>query len=48
MANSALAGQVTSEEQNEIARREAREADRVEPRAETVKYDPMQRLVFVA
>lgn len=35
------------ERQNEAAIREAREADRIEPRAHTVRYDAQQGLILV-
>lgn len=35
------------ERQNEAAVRQAREADRIEPRATSIRYDPQQGLVLV-
>lgn len=47
MAKPAPSGDSDFERQNERAVRAAREADRVEPRARAVRYDPEQDLVLV-
>lgn len=47
MARSEPTGTTEFERQNEAAIREAREADRIEPRANTVTYDPERGLVLV-
>jgi hypothetical protein len=47
MAKSAQEDTTGFERQNEAAIREAREADRIEPRANTVTYDPRKGLVLV-
>ena len=47
MANPTQATKARLERQNEVALREAREADRVEPRADAASYDPRQGLILV-
>ena len=47
MARSDATETTDFERQNEAAIREAREADRIEPRANTVTYDPEKGLVLV-
>lgn len=47
MSKQRATDEVEFEQQNERAVREAREADRIEPRAHTVRYDPRQGLILV-
>lgn len=47
MARATRGNEVKFEHQNELAIREAREADRVEPRAHTISYDARKGLVVV-
>ena len=47
MANPAQATKAQLARQNEAALREARESDRVEPRAESANYDPRTGLIVV-
>ena len=47
MAKSAKVNDSAFDEQNEVAVREAREADRIEPRANAVRYDSARGLLLV-
>ena len=47
MAKSAVSRSTEFDRQNEAAIREAREADRIEPRASAVRYDPRKGLIIV-
>src|SRR5690606_38816282 len=47
MAKPAKAHEGAFDEQNEVAVREAREADRIEPRANSVRYDSARGLLLV-
>ena len=47
MAKPAKANEGAFDEQNEVAVREAREADRIEPRANSVRYDSARGLLLV-
>ncbi len=47
MANPVRAAKATDERKNTVALREAQEADRVEPRADAVTFDPRQGLVLI-
>jgi hypothetical protein len=47
MARSATSRSAEFDRQNEAAIREAREADRIEPRANAVRYDPRKGLIIV-
>lgn len=46
MAKSAASRSAAFDQQNEAAIREAREADRIEPRATAVRYDPRKGLIL--
>ena len=47
MAKSVRSREAEFERQNETAVREAREADRIEPRARSIRYDPRMGLLLV-
>lgn len=47
MVKAAPATETRLEREDEVAIREAREADRVEPRADAATYDPQRRFIFV-
>jgi hypothetical protein len=47
MAKPAKANEVAFDEQSDVAVREAREADRIEPRANSVRYDSARGLLLV-